>query len=191
MGRFCSNCGNAVAADKIKDYTSYHLLLADDRCKQIIASEAAKAQSGVSAGEFLSLVEKIVPIPLELMGNIGSKVIARLGIKTGKAQKAISPHAFAYVLLGALCSLARNSLGIQSVMEAANACTIEAKIPSGIWSWEGKIRVAVLSQQGNTEIYAETEIPGQMYDWGKSKRTINKLLTDIQELCEQFSGKGL
>jgi|SRR5215813_14910388 len=75
----------------------------------------------------------------------------------------------------------------RTVAKLANA----AWIPSGIWSWEGKIRVAVLSQQGNTEIYAETEIPGQMYDWGKSKRTINKLLTDIQELCEQFSGKGL
>ncbi len=191
IGKFCSDCGTPVAQQKVKDYVSYSTLIADERCKQIIASEAAKAQSSISGEEFLELSEKIIPVPMKLIGDLSSKFYANMGLRTGKARQESLPYVFSYVLLAVISSLARQNIKPASVSETAGVCTIEAVLPSSMWSWQGKYHVTAELQGNNTKVYAEIEIPGQKFDWGKSKRTLNTLFTQVGELCEGFVGSSL
>ncbi len=191
IGSFCSNCGTPVAKQKIKDYTSYSSLVADNRCKQIIASEASKAQSSMSGEEFLQLSEQVIPIPMKLIGDFSSKLYANMGLRTGKTRQESLPYTFSYVLLATICSLARQNIKPAAVSEATGICNIEAILPSSMWSWQGQYHIIIESQENKTKISARTEIPGQKFDWGKSKRTLNTLFTEIQELCEEFVGSSL
>lgn len=188
VGRYCSYCGIPIVKDKIRDYDSYSALISDDRCKRIIASEAMKGQSGMSADEFLKLASKIIPtkLPMELMGNMGKEFWTSLGLKTGKKKSITLPYCYAYALLATLCSLARHKMTLQSISEAKGLCGIEATLPSSVWSWEGKINIAIRSQGDRIEIHAETIIPGQYFDWGKSQRALDALFNEIKEFTGKF-----
>ena len=191
VGSFCSSCGTPVAKQKVKDYNSYSTLILDDRCKQIIASEATNAKSGISGEEFLKLSEQIIPVPMQLIGDWSSKLYANMGLRTGKTGQESFPYPFSYVLLAVLCSLARHNMKPASVSEATGVCTLEASLPSSMWSWEGKYYIIIESQENSTIVHAKTEIPGQKFDWGKSKRTLDTLFKEVQELCQGFSSSSL
>jgi len=128
-----------------------------------------------------------VSIPMEALGKVSSKLGVAIGIKTTKARQMHLPHNFGHVLLGTICSLAKHCMKIQSVSETQQSCMIEAVLPSSMWAWQGTIRLAVVAEDTGTGLIAETEVPGQLYDWGKSKRTIEKLLSEIGQLSETFS----
>jgi hypothetical protein len=194
-GRFCSSCGAKLVSheDVVADYTSYKQVMADPKCQEMIASHAAKAKGEcLSAAEFLNIAQTIMPvsIPLETVGKVGSKLGAALGIKTTQARQMHLPYSFGYVLLGTICTLARHSMKIQSVSETPQSCTVEAVLPSSMWAWQGTIRLAVVSDETGTKLIAETKVPGQLYDWGKSKRTIETLLSEINSNCATFEASG-
>jgi hypothetical protein len=190
-GRFCSECGaQFIGQESIADFTSYRQIIADPRCQEIIASYANQAKSEfLSADEFLNIAQSVMPvsIPMEALGKVSSKLGAAIGIKTTKARQMYLPHNFGYVLLWTICALAKHCIKIQSVSETHRYSTIEAVLPSSMWAWQGTIRLAIVAENTNTKLIAETEVPGQLYDWGKSKRTIETLLSEISLLSETFS----
>jgi len=190
-GRFCSECGaQLVSQESIADFTSYRQIMADPKCQEIITSCANQAKGEfLSASEFLNIAQSVMPvsIPMEALGKVGSKLGTALGIKTTKARQMHLPHNFGYVLLGIICALAKHCIKIQSVSETQQSCTVEAVLPSSMWAWQGTIRLAIVSEDTGAKIIAETEVPGQLYDWGKSKRTIESLLSEISRLSETFS----
>jgi hypothetical protein len=190
-GRFCSECGaQLVSQGSIADFTSYRQIIADPRCREIIASYANQAKGEfLSANEFLNIAQTVMPVsvPMEALGKISSKLGAAIGIKTTKARQMHLSYNFGHVLLVAICSLAKHCMKIQSVSEMQQSCTIEAVLPSSMWAWQGTIRLAIVVEDTGTKLIAETEVPGQMYDWGKSKRTIETLLSEISQLSETFS----
>ncbi len=65
------------------------------------------------------------------------------------------------------------------IEQADDACLIEAEIPSDIWSWEGTILVMVKENHKGTYVEAATKIKGQMFDFGKSERLLDKLFKYI------------
>jgi hypothetical protein len=190
-GRFCSECGAQLfSQESIANFTSYRQIMADPKCQEIIASYANRAKGEfLSADEFLNIAQTVMPvsIPMETLGNISSKLGAAIGIKTTKARQMHLHHNFGYVLLWTICSLAKHCMKIQSVSETQQSCTVEAVLPSSMWAWQGTIRLAIVAEETGTRLIAETEVPGQLYDWGKSKRTIETLLSEISQLSETFA----
>ncbi len=101
------------------------------------------------------------------------------GIGTGKERCLRSPAPVGRMLLRLLCSLAQHGQAIRRVEQASDGCVLEAAIPSDVWSLEGDLLVTVRQIGTQTEVRASTRIKGQLFDWGKSNRCLDRLFADL------------
>ena len=56
---------------------------------------------------------------------------------------------------------------------------LEAKLPSDLWSFEGKIIASLNALADATLVEVATVIKGQLFDWGKSNRILEALVNDL------------
>jgi len=82
-------------------------------------------------------------------------------------------------IVNLLCLFAESGQKVINVEQAEDGCMIEAAIPSDIFSWEGTVLVVVQHHHKGTLVEATTTIKGQMYDFGKSERYLDKLFKCI------------
>ena len=80
-----------------------------------------------------------------------------------------------------LCAHARHGRALRDVQQLADGCILTAALPSDLFALEGDLIVAISRTEGGTSVEARTEIPGQMFDWGKSTRCLDQLLGEIAE----------
>jgi hypothetical protein len=58
-------------------------------------------------------------------------------------------------------------------------------------SMKGRILVTLRADGGRVHIEAATKIPGQIYDWGRSKRMLAKLFGDVDARTAMFRERDL
>jgi len=166
----------------------YEKLIAIPHIRETISGYASTAKRKMTTEEFLSYYDKAFkPLTGLSMSEIGTKsqqFYSSLGVKTGKTQKERFKLPAGRVIVRVLCSLARNGQTIREAKQTDDGCLITALLNSDLLSNEGslEIRVQAMGPDNGTFIEAATLIPGQMVDWGKSKRLLNRLMRDIEEL---------
>lgn len=193
-GNFCSRCGTPLdmplevelVDSDWTDEVRYDILLQYPEVRDVISRYAAQTRQGMNAEQFLKACDTaFAPIPgvsLAAVANLVVPVYARMGIKTGKKRDGILHRPSGQVLVSALCSLARHGRPLKQVHQGNDGCVLEAVLPSDMWSWEGEVLVSVQRHDSGTRVEAATNIPGQLFDWGKSKRCLNQLFDDLQTL---------
>jgi hypothetical protein len=156
------------------------VLVQHPEVRAILARQPPNA-SEESAEEFLQWAGRVVHLPSMLRDNVAAwqEMYASLGAQTGKRRSEVIARGPGLVLVAALSSLARNRQTLQSVRQAPDACVLEAALPSDMWSFAGRLIVAVCRADGGTRVEATTHIPGQLFDWGKSKRVLNRLFAEL------------
>lgn len=201
-GKFCSHCGHRldIAAppppperphdpDEIaveiiegwEDEVRYEELVRVPEIKAQIERHQAQAKKGISGEQVLAVYGKVIssPVPLDKLATIIQPLYGRLGIKTGKERKIRIDAPVGRVMVRALCSLARHSQAVRKVSQATDGCCFEAVLPSDVCALEGNLLVTVRRDGRRTEVTAATNIPGQWFDWGKSTRCLERLVTDL------------
>jgi hypothetical protein len=144
------------------------------------------AKKGLSGEGFLAISDKIIPLviplgfSLETLGAVMQPIYAQLGIKTGKECSETLSSPAGTVIVAALCSLARHGQVIQQVRQFDDGCLLEATLPSDLWSWEGILYVTVRKADTGSRVDGATQIKGQLFDWGKSKRCLETLFADVK-----------
>lgn len=192
VGKFCSECGAPLVVvidenDNHDDGTwdgiiSYNELLKHRAVRDRLARAASQSKKQITGEEFLSIFDQVVPtgVRLEKLVAVAQPLYEKMGLRTGKSLR----HSFALppgrVLAGALCAMAKNGQQLRRVDQAQDGCLFEAEIPSSIWSLAGKLVISVHAADGYTWIETATHIPGQLHDWGRSKRLLDQLVVDIQ-----------
>lgn len=78
-----------------------------------------------------------------------------------------------------MCSLARNGQNIAAVEQLDDGSVLTAAIPSDARTFGGELRIEIHAVGETTRIDAAARIPGQLYDWGKSKKTLATLIANI------------
>jgi hypothetical protein len=190
QGKFCSHCGAALTAaevaptDIVPEWdreVRYEMILKYPGVRDTIERSARQAPKRMSGEQFLALADKFVPlgVPLEGLVSVVQPMYARLGIKTGKEQVRQVAAPVGKVIVRALCSLARHGQSLRGVTQAADGCLLEADLPSDLFSLQGNLMVTVRRSEGQAEVCGATHIPGQLYDWGKSKRCLATLFSDL------------
>jgi hypothetical protein len=119
-----------------------------------------------------------------LIAKISQPISERLGLKTGKLRREQICERPGNVLVALLCSLAENGQQLRDIKQLNNGCTLQAALPSDIWSLKGDLLLMVTAESNATIVEASTTIPGQVYDWGKSKRVLDRLYTDLSQLAK-------
>lgn len=197
-GNFCARCGTRLAgaangadpAASWEDEVCYDALLQFPEVRDRVARYAARARNGMSGEGFLKLCDKAltglagVPVPLSTVASIIAPLYARMGIRTGKAQEELLPLPPGKAVVAALCSLAQNGQSLKGVHQAADGCVLEAVLPSDIWSFEGELIVSVHRHDRGSRVEAATRVPGQLFDWGKSKRCLARFFANLSSCNE-------
>lgn len=193
-GRFCAGCGTPVASVAeaqdiipIGDWqheVRYAALLCFPEVRQRLANvpECAKTISGE---EWMELYDKafkpITGVSVQTIAKIAAPIYAKMGVKTGKKKTSVFAEPPGQVIVDVLCALARNGLPLVKVHQGQSGCVIEAKLPSDLWALEGQVVVTIEGIGEGTKVEAATNIPGQLFDWGKSNRCLEKLFDDVKK----------
>ena len=198
-GKFCFNCGSplqgshlsntiqpvaAVVPTPVVDWENevrYDRIIQVEVVREAISAHASKAVKGLSGEQFLAIYDKIVssPIPLEKLASVVQPMYASWGVRTGKQDAQSIDAPIGVVIARALCSLAKHAQPFQRVDQADEGCTLIAEFPSSIWALKGEIRIAISKKRDRTHVAALTNIPGQMFDWGKSRKSLERLFVDL------------
>ena len=189
-GKYCSNCGKqaeSAAGESIGkpvDWSAEHLysnIIGIPEVRELISKHASMAQKQMSGEQFLELFDKVIPlnIPLAKLGPVVASISAHLGVKTGKQKIENLALPAGTAIVAVLCSLARHGQTINQVHQFNDGCLFEAELPSDLLSWEGTLYISIRKVDSGCRVEVVTSIGGQLYDWGKSKRCIDVLISDL------------
>jgi hypothetical protein len=165
----------------------YRVLLHFPEVRDVLAHHAALARPGVSGEQFIELCDKafepMVGVSFKTVAAIAMPLNARLGIRTGKSRTELIPRPAGMTLVAGLASLARYGRELKRVTQLENGCRVVAAIPSDMRTMTGgELSFTVLQQPQGTLVEASTNIPGQLYDWGKSTETLRQLFENLESL---------
>jgi len=202
-GKFCCHCGTplasvsadtpaadgtpeAVEAEVVIDWdveVSYETLMRSAEVRQTIEAHAKTAPKRMSAEQFLQLADKLMPqaVSMEAMAAIAQPIATRLGFKTGKQTSAWIAAPTARVIVRCLCSLAAHGQALRDVSQQVDGCVISAELPSDLLSMAGDLSIGIRRHGPGTEVLAATNIAGQLADWGKSRRALDRLFADLRQ----------
>lgn len=202
-GKFCWSCGAPLSASSSTEplddvelvdipwtqLINYESLIRVPEVRDRIAHHAAAAKKKLTGEELLECCDKFMSpltggVPLTIIAKVAQPLSEKLGLKTGKTRCERFADPPGKILVALLCSLAQNSQTIGHVTQSPHSCTIEAAIPSDIWSLKGNLIVEVRIEGQSTVLEAGLTIPGQLYDWGKSQRALDRLFGDVTDLAK-------
>lgn len=197
-GKFCHQCGSplqislaiqvlrddgmATAPEDWEQDSRYDSIIRVEAVRTVIAHHAANARKGVSGETILALYDKIVssPVPLESLAAVVQPLYESWGIRTGKERIELIETPVGRAIARTLCSFARQGQAFRSAEQGESSCILTADLPSSACALKGKLTVSLLRREIQTQVAAKTDIPGQMYDWGKSRRCLEQLFNDLR-----------
>lgn len=206
-GRFCQHCGcriqNAGDSPEPADFmdeqgvnwhgeSRYGSIVRVEAVRKAISRSAADARSTLSGEAFLELCDKILesPVPLVKLAAFVQPIYESWGIRTGKQCYEVMSEPVGLLIAGTLCAFARNSQPFKSAEQSASGCRLHAELPSSICSFKGQIEVELQRvDQLQTAVTATTNIPGQIYDWGKSDRCLRQFFSDLDRSLDMLKGR--
>ncbi len=65
------------------------------------------------------------------------------------------------------------------VQQGTDGCILECSLPSDWRAFAGELVVDVERAPGGASVRAATMIPGQLYDWGKSKHVLERIFARL------------
>ena len=190
-GKFCSTCGHALQATPDGPSTTipidwsgeihYARLITIPEVRDRVAAAGRLYSKRMSGEELLDTFDKLVPIGVSMkqLVTIAQPIYSRLGMNTTKSSSKRLNMPPGRVLVGVLCAMAKGGCEFQEIEQYEDGCTLRATIPSSIYSFAGELRVTVRKESTATFIEANTKIPGQKFDWGKSRRLLDNLFENI------------
>lgn len=204
-GKFCWNCGHplvqgvtvsqaATESDTTPvptdwtTLTNYEALLRIPEVRDRIARHAALSKKKLTGEEFLEHCDSLLTpltggVPFTLIAKLTQPLSTRLGLKTGKTRSERLAQPAGAVIVAVLCSLAQNGHTLGEVTQLENGITLRAAAPSDLWSLRGDLHLDIRAAGPVTHIEAAYTIPGQIYDWGKSQRGLDRLFADLTLLA--------
>lgn len=196
-GNFCANCGAPANAAKPQLSTLHWQeertipeLLANPEVATLIKHYAAKATLHFDANDILKIADSIMKpggVSMKLIADISVPIFEKMGINTGKASIQTLPFGLHETIVRCMCCIAKEGLPVTKIELAKNGLIVMVTMPSDLWSWAGEMVVSMEALGEETQMNINTKIKGQLFDWGKSKRRIELLLSDIQSIPLQVS----
>jgi hypothetical protein len=160
----------------------YDELIKVPEVRQTIERHLKMARTPITGEQFSKLADKILqnPVPTDKLAAFAQPIMGSFGIRTGKERTAIIEAPIGRVMLRVLCSMARHGQSVRGVKQGSDGCAFDALLPSDPMSLEGDLTISVRRRDMTTEVTAATNIKGQLYDWGKSRRCLDVFFEDLQ-----------
>ena len=173
--------------------TSYERLLSLPPIRERIAEAAQRHRGGISGEQFLAIFDAIVPtgISVEKLAAALQPIYGKLGLKTGKSSEWTIPAPAGETMVAVLCALAARGHTLKAVNQSPDGCVLQVLLPSSVWALAGDLVVSIENRSSCSLVTAAAEVPGQIYDWGHCRRTLERLRQEIlNELSLNAASEG-
>ncbi|MEO6832720.1 MAG: zinc ribbon domain-containing protein [Chitinophagaceae bacterium] len=192
-GNFCANCGTPVAGSSEskpptstlhwEEETTIPALLANPEVATLIKYYAGQAEKKLDADDYLSIFDTIMKpggISLKKLADISVPIFEKMGVNTAHSTVHTLPFGLHESIIRCVCAIAKEGLPVSKIDLAENGLVLVATIPSDLWSWAGEMAVTIEALGTQTQVNIHTVIKGQLYDWGKSNRRMERLIADME-----------
>lgn len=133
--------------------------------------------SGMSAGMFTATA------------FAGEALGTSMGFKTGKTAELTLTCSYPSAVRALVFALSAMRYQITSAFDTAAGAYVEAAMPGDFFAAGGTLKVDVIDADDADKplrLSAATEIKGQMFDWGKSKRALAELTAKVEEFARRI-----
>ena len=194
---FCRFCGEELNSKKLstertprsndewRSSFDYRKVLHHPEVINTIRSLTTPKSAGMSSDEYLLAalpllgVTGVAAVPLSAMVDILPKWGDRIGIRSGKSEEQHFSLQPGEAIAAIACSFATRGMQLIDGEQAIDGCILTAKFPSNIWTGGGEISACITPKKSYLSILATTTVPGQLFDWGTSRRLLNGLFEDL------------
>jgi len=199
-GNFCAACGAQLQTPSAApeqpvfeeatlplvgdwvDEIIYDRLLQHPEVRDRIAKASQRCEKKMTGEEMIAIFDKVVTtgVPIGTLTGVLVPVFERMGLRTGKRAETSLKAPAGRTLLATLCAFASQGYEIKKVDQLNDGCLLTATIPSTMWTYQGDLVVGFSQLDESIQLQATTKIPGQLIDWGKSKRVLDELFNEIR-----------
>jgi hypothetical protein len=120
--------------------------------------------------------------------EFGYRLRAKAHLAVTRKERGERPWPVGETMVALLCSMAHNSLKVESVEQRDDGCEITAEIPSDRYAFAGVMTVTVSREPaGGSVISAVARNPGTLYDGGKARVTLVRLFSGIDRFAASWA----
>jgi hypothetical protein len=101
------------------------------------------------------------------------------GMRPGQKRTDNVPWPVGRTIVAVLCSLANRNQELADVAQGGDGCTLAAKVSFSALSVPAILTVSIRRNESGSVVEAGTQMPSGVIDWGKSKRILERLHTDV------------
>lgn len=101
------------------------------------------------------------------------------GMGSGRKRTENVPWPVGRTIVAVLCSLANRNQELADVAQGSDGCTLAAKVSFSAFSVPAILTVSIRRDESGCLVEAGTQMPSGVIDWGKSKRILEGLYTDV------------
>ncbi|QDU91651.1 hypothetical protein Pla175_50810 [Pirellulimonas nuda] len=163
----------------------YAAVTAVAEVRQRIDRAAQEGQGRLSGDKFMQIMDAVtqpmIGVPSSVVVKIAQPINAKLGLKMGRHRDEQFAAPPGRVLVGVLCALASTGCRLGDVQQAPESCTLQAEIPCDLLTMTGRMTILIARHGAATLVRAQADIDGQLYDWGNSRRRLDRLFTAVRQ----------
>ena len=184
----CPNCGTKILTPESKILESwrkerdYHKIARHPEVLDLIVSYS-RSKSKLSGNDVLNKVDLVfgtlTGISMKLLEEVAVPLYEKLGVKTSKSNSIVLQQSIQEAFFRTICSMVKNGYSLDKFYEAKDGVILVAKIKSDLLTWGGNVLVELKENDGEVYVKINTLIRGQFYDWGKGKRILKKINSDL------------
>ncbi|MEO3414780.1 hypothetical protein AAFO92_09005 [Roseovarius sp. CAU 1744] len=129
----------------------------------------------MSKGDFLGVV------------LVGEQLGKGLGLSSKKEVTRHFRDPYDIVLKAMVLAMSAGDTGLTAATDTRRGAILMGGMPSDILSTGGRVEFDVVDLgQDGTEVIGASEIKGQMFAWGKGKRTLNGVLDEAERMARRL-----
>lgn len=163
--------------------------------REIVSGQAnytpAAGMSEKELADLLAPLAKLSSGNYYLAMKAGEALGRAMGIKSTKQlQRRFPPHyQYTSVVLACILALRHLQNEIVSMYDTPRGSVVELKMAADIWSVGGMLTIEFIDESpSGIVINGESEIRGQMFDWGKGKRSIEEIFNETGQYLRRLTG---
>jgi pSer/pThr/pTyr-binding forkhead associated (FHA) protein len=163
--------------------------------REIVSGQANYTPAaGMSEKEMADLLDQLAKLSSGnsyLAMKAGEALGKAMGIKSTKQLHKIfsTPYQYASVVLACVLALRHLQYEIVSLYDTPRGSIIELKMSTDIWSFGGMLTIEFIDEgPSGIVVNGESEIKGQMFDWGKGKRTLEEIFSATERYLKRLTG---
>lgn len=122
-------------------------------------------------------------ISTNLIMEVAMPIYAKLGVKTGKKSEFVFELPINELFVRVLCAISANKkIEFNEFHQAKDGILIMSKVKSDLLTFKGDLIITLKEENHKIKAELNSVIKGQLYDFGKSKRLVSKILNDLKSI---------